>query len=84
MARKIRRIKVADPTVYVGPALPGLPQYTLFIGGEMPAHVKELIEKQPALLGLIVSVKDLQSARNRMKEKGSFEYQCAHSLRKEN
>lgn len=84
MARKIRRIKPAEPTVYIGPALPGLPQYTLFIGGEMPAHIKEMVEKQPALLGLIVSVNDLQAARNRMKKKGSFEFECAHSLRKEN
>lgn len=84
MARKIRRIKPAEPTVYIGPALPGLPQYTLFIGGEMPAHIKAMVEKQPALLGLIVSAKDLQAARNRMKKKGSFEFECAHSLRKEN
>ena len=83
MAKKVRRIKLAEPTVYIGPALPGLPQYTLFLGGEMPAHVKELVEKQPAILGLIVSAKDLQAARNRMKKKGSFEFQCAHSLRRE-
>lgn len=83
MAKKVRRIKLAEPTVYIGPALPGLPQYTLFLGGEMPGHVKELVEKQPAILGLIVSAKDLQAARNRMKKKGSFEFQCAHSLRRE-
>ena len=49
--------------IYIGPRLPGLNRFTVFQGGTLPPLVNEIIEKRPAVAGLIVYVDDLAQAR---------------------
>ena len=75
-ARKVsKRIskKSSEPkpsTVYIGPSLPGLAQYTVFRNGQWPAHVKTMIEGNDTIAHLIVPVSRLQAARGDMQMPG--------------
>ena len=57
-------------TVYIGPSLPGLAQYTVFRNGQWPAHVKTMIEGNDTIAQLIVPVSRLQTARGDMQMTG--------------
>ena len=56
--------------IYIGPRLSGLNRFTVFQGGTLPSLVKEIIEKRPAVAGLIVYVVDLAQARVDLAKKG--------------
>lgn len=55
------------PKIYIGRSLPRgkLEQYTVFANG-IPAHVQKLIDTQPLLRELIVSVSNVQEARRQL------------------
>lgn len=64
--------KKTETKVYVGKSIKGLPQYTVFAGGELPPYVAELAAKNEAVAGLIVPISRLQEARRDMQIQGSI------------
>lgn len=54
---------MAKAKIYVGPRLQGLNRFSVFEGGAIPPHIKTMIEKRPAIAGLIVYVDELAQAR---------------------
>ena len=50
---------MAKAKIYVGPRLPGLNRFSVFEGGS----IQTMIEKRPAIAGLIVYVDELAQAR---------------------
>lgn len=74
MAKKTKETETAgkpkESTIYIGKSIPGLPQNTIFKGGEMPAYVAEIAAKDEAVKGLIVPVSQLQEARSNIRKKG--------------
>ena len=81
MAEKPREQSRA--TIYIGRSLPGLPQYTVFEKGQLPAHVTEMIKTNSAISLLIVPVEGLQVARRNMKKLGHVLNSYAKRLVKE-
>lgn len=81
MAKAVRK-KKTEPRVYVGPTLPGLAHLTIFRGESFPAHVAEVIEKNPAVRGLIVPVSQLSEAVKAVSRKGHILNIYARELRK--
>ena len=65
-----KRLEPKPSTVYIGPSLPGLAQYTVFRNGQWPAHVKAMIEGNDTIAQLIVPVTRLQAARSDMQMPG--------------
>ena len=65
-----KRLEPKPSTVYIGPSLPGLAQYTVFRNGQWPAHVKTMIEGNDTIAQLIVPVSRLQTARGDMQMTG--------------
>ena len=65
-----KRLEPKPSTVYIGPSLPGLAQYTVFRNGQWPAHVKTMIESNDVIAQLIVPVTRLQAARGDMQMPG--------------
>lgn len=59
-----------ETTIYIGKSIPGLPQYTVFKGGVLPAYIAEMAAKDEAVKGLIVPVSELQEARKNTRIKG--------------
>lgn len=74
--------KPAEATVYVGRSILGLPQYTVFAGGVIPAHVKHLAEQYEGLTRLIVPVSKLQSARADVQKKGTTLHLFFNNMKK--
>ena len=72
MGKKITKkcIESLPTTVYIGPSLSGLAQYTVFRNGQWPAHVKAMIEGKDVIAQLIVPVSRLQAARGDMQTSG--------------
>ena len=70
MAKKAKKFESQATTVYVGRSLPGLSQYTAFVGGVIPEYVKEKIAQKPAIAGLIVPANEVQEARKNITKKG--------------
>lgn len=70
-------------TIYIGRTLPGLPQYTVFEGGKLPAHVAEMVENNLTIGHLIVPLEGLQLAREGMKTPGHILNTYAKRLVKE-
>ena len=73
MTKKIPvEIKRPEQVIYIGPNLPGgiLQRYTVFKGG-LPLHVKEIIEKCPAIKGLFVLIENLATAELSLSTIGS-------------
>lgn len=70
----IKQVSVRpQPIVYCGPSLFNiLPQFTVFNNG-IPQHLKEHIEKCPAIQELIVPVSELQACRKSIEKQGSKE-----------
>ena len=64
------RVESLPTTVYIGPSLPGLTQYTVFRHGMRPAHVRNMIEENDAIAQLIVPVTELQYAREQINTPG--------------
>ena len=67
--------------IYIGPSLQGLSTNTIF-RGDLPLYIKDLIEKRPAVAGLIVPLENLQKARNEMNEKGNILNTYLETLKK--
>ena len=65
-----KRLEPKPSTVYIGPSLPGLAQYTVFRNGQWPAHVKTMIEGNDTIAQLIVPVTRLQAARGDVQKPG--------------
>ena len=65
-----KRLEPKPSTVYIGPSLPGLAQYTVFRNGQRPAHVNAMIEGNDVIAQLIVPVSRLQAARGDMQTPG--------------
>lgn len=70
MAKKTTSKAAPESTVYIGRSFPGLPQYTVFRGGELPGHVAGMVAENENIAGLIVPVSGLQEARKNMQQKG--------------
>lgn len=72
MSKKItnKRIEPLPTTVYIGPSLKGLAQYTVFRNGMLPAHVRAMIEENDVIGQLIVPVTVLQYAREQIHTPG--------------
>lgn len=58
-----------EASIYIGPSIPGLTTNTIF-RGEYPPHIKDMIEKKPAIAGLIVSLDGLQESRKALNKSG--------------
>lgn len=69
MAKKQTKA-ISTTTIYIGRSLPGLPQYTVFKNGQLPAHIAPMVKANQALAGLIVPVNGLQEARKNIRIKG--------------
>ena len=79
MAKK--QVKAAgETTIYIGRSLPGLPQYTVFQSGHLPAHIALMVESNHNLAGLIVPVRNLQEARKNIRIKGHILNMYANQL----
>lgn len=83
-AEKTETAKVAESTVYVGRSILGLPQYTVFKGGELPAHVRQIAEEYEGLTRLIVPISKLQSARADVGKKGTAMHLFYNNMKKKN
>lgn len=81
MAKKIKG--EAKSTIYIGRTLPGLPQYTVFEGGKLPAHVAEMVEANLTIGHLIVPLEGLQLAREGMQTQGHILNTYSKRLTKE-
>ena len=68
-------IKPKSASIYVGPTLKGnkLVRYTIFKNGELPEHVKELLNQSLDLKGLIIPVEKLGEFENNLKDISSIE-----------
>lgn len=73
--------KKTETTVYIGPTLTGLPSNTLFLKGELPAHIAEMAAKNEHLAALFVPISDLQDARKNVRTKGHILYFHATHLK---
>lgn len=49
--------------IYIGPSFEGLSAFTVFVRGQYPAPVVDLMAKYPNIKGLMVPVERLQQAR---------------------
>lgn len=72
MSKRIskKRLEPKPSTVYIGPSLPGLAQYTVFRNGQWPKHVKTMIESNDTIAQLIVPATRLQAARSDVQTPG--------------
>lgn len=72
MSKRIakKRIETLPTTVYIGPSLPGLAQYTVFRHGQRPPHVRAMIEANDVIAQMIVPVTELQYARAQINTPG--------------
>lgn len=61
-------------TIYCGPNLPGLIQFTIFDGGLVHFTARKVIEKIPAVGALIVSVSKLAEMIKDLKTAGTAEH----------
>lgn len=75
-----KKIKKSETKVYIGKSLRGLPQYTVFAGGELPPHIAEMAAKNEAIKGLIVPISRLSEARKDVKIQGNLLNHYAKSL----
>lgn len=83
MARKAKK-KAPETLVYIGRTIPGLSRHTVFQAGQMPAHVEQMVKENERIRGLIVPVKELQTARKNMQTKGHvLNFYATHLLDKE-
>jgi len=63
----------ASPRIYIGPNLLEMIKYTV-LANEVPAHIKALIEKCPAVEKLIVDIKDIAEKESKIVKKGTLEH----------
>lgn len=61
------------PRIYIGPNLLPMIRYTV-IADEIPVHIKDLIDKCPAIEKLIVDVKDMAQKEKNISKKGTLEH----------
>ena len=73
--RLVRKDNLMKASIYIGPSIPGLSCNTVF-SGDLPPHIKDLIEKKPAIAGLIVPLRDLQESRRALRKSGHI--LCTH------
>lgn len=67
---EVAESKPKETTIYIGKSIPGLPQYTVFKNGVLPAYIAEIAANDEAVKGLIVPVSELQEARKNARIKG--------------
>lgn len=84
VAETVSAPKAAESTVYIGRSVLGLPQYTVFKGGELPAHVQQIAEEYEGLTRLIVPISKLQSARADVGKKGTAMHLFFNNMKKKN
>lgn len=78
MVRKRTKTKVTKNTtdirqrIYIGPSIPGLRQFTVFVGEDFPVNVQKLIQENVSISGLIVPIQRLSEARKELYRKGSI------------
>ena len=83
MARKAKK-KAPEALVYIGRTIPGLSRYTVFQAGRLPSHVEQMANENERIRGLIVPVKELQTARKNMLTKGHIlNFYATHLMDKE-
>ena len=75
--------KKSETTIYIGRTLLGLPQYTVFEGGKLPAHVAEMVKANLTIGHLIVPLEGLQLARDGMQTQGHILNTYSKRLAKE-
>src|SRR5699024_12796401 len=81
VAPKTAKAKVA--TVYAGPNVPGggLSQFTVLRDGGLAPHIKQIVERYPAIKRLIVPVYGLSADVSKLKDLASAESaQCIDIL----
>lgn len=70
---KTEPVTKAETMVYIGPDLALVPQFSVFSNG-VPSYLVHEIEKRPVLGQLLVPVKSLSAAQEKLKVIGSKEY----------
>lgn len=70
---KAEPVTKAETMVYIGPDLTLVPQFSVFSNG-VPSYLAREIEKRPVLEQLLVPVKSLSMAQEKLKVIGSKEY----------
>lgn len=74
VAPKAAKAKVAA-TVYAGPNVPGggLSQFTVLRNGDLAPHIKQIVERYPAIKRLIIPVSRLSAVVSKLKDPESAE-----------
>ncbi|GIQ69269.1 hypothetical protein DUZ99_04630 [Xylanibacillus composti] len=80
--KRARQRRSSRSVIYIGPNLRGLAQYTVF-RDEVPPPVRQMIDKQPEIRRLIVSISQIGAAAERMERTGTLENKAYHQLRKD-
>lgn len=70
---KTGTIDKTETVVYIGPDLAIVPQFSVFSNG-VPSYLAREIEKRPLIGHLLVPVKSLSAAQEKLKVIGSKEY----------
>lgn len=84
MATKKQTKGTLETSIYIGASLPGLPQYTVFKNGVIPAAVTAKVQANKHLAGLIVPISSLQESRKNMRMKGHvLNFHATHLMDKE-
>lgn len=65
--------------IYIGPGKLGLITNTVF-DGELPMHVKQMVEECPEIEKLLVPIKDYKIKRGKVNRKGTLEYESARKV----
>lgn len=80
---KTLRTEREEPTIYIGPNLPGQPlaQFQVFKGG-IPKFVDAIADRSPEIRGLFIPVSKLAAARKRLAQRGTREQQLYGAVRK--
>lgn len=82
MAKK--KTEQKKSTVYIGHPLQGLPQYSVFINGVLPAHVEQKAKANDCVAGLIVPLDELAQARKDVLKHGTLlNFYMTHLMDKE-
>lgn len=82
-AAEVAAEKKPAPRVYCGPTVRGVAkQYTVYTG-DIPAALKDFIEKHPAAKALLVPVERFAQTRKQMETAGTAEAILYHKIKSE-
>mgnify|MGYP000114967226 CR=1 FL=1 len=79
---RARQHSASEQTIYIGPNLRGLAQYTVFRDA-MPVSVARMMENQPAIQQLVVPIGQIGAGTKRMNRTGTIEHKAYNQLRKD-